>query len=118
MPRPELERHPTVYPSGWSRHQDPGWPPPPVAEGLSLADVEPGDVAEVTAIFFDIVRNRCWEIGIRPGEVLECLEADGESGALLLRRRDGEPVVLSEACARFVLVSPATVSVGRAGRSA
>lgn len=38
----------------------------------SLADTRPGDVVKVADIFFQIVRDRCWELGIDRGEVFEC----------------------------------------------
>lgn len=57
----------------------PGGPEPslePVGFGglptTSLANTRPGDVVKITEIFFQIVRDRCWELGIDRGEVFEC----------------------------------------------
>jgi len=69
----------------------------------SLASVAPGERVRVTEIFFQIVRNRCWELGIRDGDVLECLETDDE--AVLLRHPRRGVVSIERSCARFVLTA-------------
>lgn len=90
---------------------------PPAAtdsDAHSLAEVRPGQVVEITEIFFQIVRNRCWELGIFEGEVFECVAVDGEEIVLIHPRRG--TVEVSVDCARFVLTTPARIG-GRRRRS-
>lgn len=90
----------------------PGGPPRPLARaepsGLptcSLADTRPGDVVKIADIFFQIVRNRCWELGIDRGEVFECRGARDDH--VVLEHDELGRLELETHYARFV----STVSV-------
>lgn len=75
----------------------------------SLAHIRPGDVVEVTGVIFEIVRNRCWEAGIRPGEIFECREI--RDGSLVLAQQDGSTVTFERHHARFVSTRPLALSI-------
>lgn len=80
---------------------------PNVRRGLptrSLADAGPGDVVEIADIFFEIVRDRCWELGIDRGEALECVAK--ERGRIVLANEEIGRVELESHYARFVSVRP------------
>lgn len=82
------------------------WPPSHASDGseqTSLADVRPGEVVRITEIFFQMVRNRCWEAGIFEGDVVRCREVD--RNLIVLVHPERRKVVLERSCARFVLAS-------------
>lgn len=61
-----------------------------------------GELVQVTSIFFEIVRNRCWKLGILEGEVYRCLGFDESRGTLLLFHPVHGRVRVEKDVARFV----------------
>jgi hypothetical protein len=70
----------------------------------SLIDIHVGERVAVGAVLFEVVRDHCSSIGIRPGVVMLCECCTGRS--VLLRRDDGIRVELDRVFAAFVEVQP------------
>lgn len=66
----------------------------------SLAEAKPGQTLEVTDIFFQLVRNRCWECGMSEGSVVECLDVTNEQ--VVLDHPEHGLFALERSYARFV----------------
>lgn len=83
----------------------------------SLVDAGPGDVVKIDDIFFQIVRNRCWELGIDRGELFECRGV--RDGCVVLEHEDHGRVRLEAHYARFVSTVPVAsgVEIARIARS-
>lgn len=70
----------------------------------SLIDITVGERVTVGAVLFEIVRNHCSSVGIRPGVVMLCECCTSRS--VLLRRDDGIRVEIDRVFAAFVEVQP------------
>lgn len=73
------------------------WPWP-----RTLALSQPGQTVQVKEILFDLVRDRCWELGIREGSVVECRDRDGSS--VVVDLPNGERAQIPRDYAWFVSV--------------
>ena len=67
---------------------------------LTLAEAEPGERLEVDAILFQIVRDRCSDLGIERGTALTCTR--NREGGVAVRLPDGRSGVLERHYAWFV----------------
>lgn len=77
----------------------------PVLEtSRSLIDIHVGERVAVGAVLFDIVRDHCSSVGIRPGVVMRCECCTTRS--VLLQRDDGMRIELDRVYAAFVEVQP------------
>jgi len=55
----------------------------------ALATAEPGRRYRVSRVLFDLVRNRCRELGFREGDEVTCTSNDGEGVVLQCRTTRG-----------------------------
>jgi hypothetical protein len=70
-------------------------------------------VVEVIEIFFEIVRNHCWALGLVVGDVCECV-AVGKA-EIVLAHPTGGRLKVERDCARFVLTRPRALALGITG---
>ncbi|WP_411280423.1 hypothetical protein [Gemmatimonas sp.] len=75
---------------------------PVVQTARSLIDIQVGERVAVEVVLFEIVRDYCSSVGIRPGMVMrrECCT----NRSVLLRRDDGLQIELDRVYAAFVEV--------------
>jgi hypothetical protein len=74
-----------------------------------------GDVVEVVEIFFEIVRDHCWTLGLVVGDVCECVATS--NAEIVLAHPTAGRVRVERDSARFVLTHPRALAVGIADRS-
>lgn len=72
------------------------------SESLGGADVGRGQAYEVRRIVFDLVKERCAELGLEPGITVRCRKRD--HGHIMVELSDGTMVPMELAYARFVEV--------------
>ena len=77
----------------------------------SLAMAGEGDVVQVDQILFGTIRDHCWELGIRTGSMVECLE--NHDRWVLVRLGDGEEKCLTRDYAWFISVKAPPNGDGR-----
>lgn len=93
--------------------RQPALPGRPDPGRTSLAEVRPGDIVEIVEIFFEIVRNQCWALGLVVGDTCECVAVDATE--IVLVHPIAGRVSISSDSARFVLTRPRALGVGIAG---
>ena len=69
-----------------------------------LADLHRGEDAEIGIIAFDSIRERCPELGIRPGIVVHC--DDSREWELVLRTEEGQELAIDRFYAAFIEARP------------
>jgi hypothetical protein len=77
---------------------------PDVTPPRTLANLLPGESAQVHAFLFGALRRACGDLGIREGEEVRCRAGTG--GVLVLDTQAGETVTLAREWARFITLAP------------
>lgn len=71
----------------------------------TLATAGAGDFVQVRRILFNAIRDHCWELGIEPGGMVECVE--NHSDWVLVRLADGREERVTRDYAWFISVDSA-----------
>lgn len=68
----------------------------------SLADASRGDILEIRFVLFGLIRSRCWDLGLQPGDVLRHLGR--RKGGVAVAEAGGRRILVPDECAPFVAV--------------
>jgi Fe2+ transport system protein FeoA len=68
----------------------------------ALASAKRGSRYRITQLVFSMVRDRCADLGLHPGDEVDCI--DNRGWAVHLQRSDGRRVILDQDYAWFVEV--------------